>query len=251
MFWLAPAIAASAALVNDWIGSKRQQKHNMELAKYQADANERYLDKQLAYNTPQKQMARFTEAGLNPHLVYGQGNPGNQGEPLRHPEIRPADFQSIGKDAVPLFNQTMLAQTQAAATQAKTIQTTVNTELQRLQKQVLERNPLLHDSAYNAIIGGLMTTAQLKTTELDMRKSQLEVQKISEQAQVSKVMKEVEVLDQKFKLGVVDENIKKEILNSKEFQNEILEIQKRFLTDGEIGPQQIWQFVQLLLMKLL
>lgn len=30
-----------------------------------------------AYNTPQAQMNRFKEAGLNPHLIYGQGNAGS------------------------------------------------------------------------------------------------------------------------------------------------------------------------------
>lgn len=29
------------------------------------------------YNTPKAQMARYREAGLNPNLMYGQGNPGN------------------------------------------------------------------------------------------------------------------------------------------------------------------------------
>lgn len=29
------------------------------------------------YNSPKNQMARFAEAGLNPNLIYGSGNPGN------------------------------------------------------------------------------------------------------------------------------------------------------------------------------
>jgi hypothetical protein len=31
------------------------------------------------YNSPANQMKRFQEAGLNPNLIYGQGNPGNSG----------------------------------------------------------------------------------------------------------------------------------------------------------------------------
>lgn len=31
-----------------------------------------------AYNSPQAQMERYSQAGLNPHLIYGQGTPGNQ-----------------------------------------------------------------------------------------------------------------------------------------------------------------------------
>lgn len=35
------------------------------------------MNYQNAYNTPASQMQRYREAGLNPNLVYSQGNPGN------------------------------------------------------------------------------------------------------------------------------------------------------------------------------
>lgn len=34
-------------------------------------------NRQNEYNTPEAQMKRYSEAGLNPHLIYGQGTPGN------------------------------------------------------------------------------------------------------------------------------------------------------------------------------
>lgn len=38
------------------------------------------------YNSPAAQMRRYAEAGLNPHLIYGQGTPGNaQGMPQYNP----------------------------------------------------------------------------------------------------------------------------------------------------------------------
>lgn len=38
------------------------------------------------YNSPEAQMKRFGAAGLNPHLIYGQGSAGNaQGMPQYHP----------------------------------------------------------------------------------------------------------------------------------------------------------------------
>jgi hypothetical protein len=51
------------------------------------------------YNSPVAQMQRFKDAGLNPHLIYGKGTPGNatmgqpqqakwQGQPLQMPDIR-------------------------------------------------------------------------------------------------------------------------------------------------------------------
>lgn len=42
---------------------------------------------QNAYNDPSAQMARYKAAGLNPHLIYGQGTPGNANNA---PEYNPA-----------------------------------------------------------------------------------------------------------------------------------------------------------------
>lgn len=39
--------------------------------------NEKRWNIQNEYNSPKAQMARFKAAGLNPHLIYGQGNEGN------------------------------------------------------------------------------------------------------------------------------------------------------------------------------
>lgn len=44
----------------------RQNRYNLELWNMQNE-----------YNSPQAQMARYKAAGLNPHLIYGQGTPGN------------------------------------------------------------------------------------------------------------------------------------------------------------------------------
>lgn len=45
---------------------------------------------QNAYNSPEEQMRRFGAAGLNPHLIYGQGGPGNASD---MPKYQPADMQ--------------------------------------------------------------------------------------------------------------------------------------------------------------
>lgn len=50
---------------------------NREMAEYQYSRDLEMWHLQNAYNSPESQMARFKAAGLNPNLIYGQGNSGN------------------------------------------------------------------------------------------------------------------------------------------------------------------------------
>ena len=54
-----------------------QHKANKKLAQYSFDKNVEMWKMQNDYNNPRNQMARFTDAGLNPNLMYGKGTPGN------------------------------------------------------------------------------------------------------------------------------------------------------------------------------
>jgi len=47
-------------------------------------------NQQNLYNSPESQMQRFIQAGLNPNLIYGQGNAGNASSP---PQYQPANMQ--------------------------------------------------------------------------------------------------------------------------------------------------------------
>lgn len=248
---LIPLIAAGVSAIGNIIGNAQQKSANRRLAQFQADANERYLQQQLDYNSPEAQMARFKKAGLNPHLIYGQGNPGNQAAPLSYPDIRPADFQGLYSSIVPAFSQALMTQSQVQAIDAKTRQTYAMTELNKLQARVLQKNPLLDDAGFKAIIDSLKSTAEIKASESQIKASEMFVQQASAGHQVSKIFQEVQLLEQRFKLTELDAGIKAEVLKSKEFQNAILEIQKRFLSDGDVSPGQILQFIQLLLLKAL
>jgi len=253
-------IAGVVALVGSLISGQQQKKNaerqaqaNKDLAAFQADANEKYLSQQNEYNKPLNQMSRFQEAGLNPNLIYGQGSPGNQSQSLSYPDIKPADFQSRtnAQDTIATFNQTRLASAQVQAQNASTMQKVAQTSVARLQAQVLAKNPALDDAGFKAMIDNLVSSAQLK-------EQQVRGQKIANTqaagigpAAIEKVYKETQLLEQRFQLGNKDAAIKAEVLKSKEFQNAILEVQKKFMTDGDITPQHIMQFIQLLLMKAL
>lgn len=248
--WGALAAAAIAAGVGIWQAHK-QNKENRKLAGYQHARNAELLDKQLAYNSPESQMKRYQDAGLNPHLVYGQGSPGNQNAPLQYPDIKPTDYQSLMSNVVPVFNQTRLADAQVQAQNASTMQRHAMTDLNRMQTEVLKKNPLLDNAGFKAIIDGLKATAALKESQGSGQKLQNFVTEATAGHVVNKIYHEVELLEQRFNLGKIDAKIKAEILTSKEFNNAILEVQKKFMTDGEVTPQHIVQFIQLLLMKAL
>lgn len=254
-FPILPLLVAGGWVAN-YLGQRKQAKENAALAATQASANEAYLKQQQEYNSPASQMLRYSQAGLNPNLVYGQGNPGNQSAPLTHPDIGRTDYQSAAAALAPQLMQSIMTSSQVQAIDAKTRQTGVLTQLNLLQQRVLERNPLLDAGAYNAIIDSLKSSAELKASESTMKgieanfmntqdfKSGL---KMGEQ----RLFQELDLLEQRFKLGSLDQSIKAQVLQSKDFQNAILEVQKKWMTDAEITPQHILQFIQLLLMKIL
>lgn len=258
-----PAIIAGAVSLAGMAVAARQQKKqekaNMKLAQFQADANEKYLQQQLEYNSPESQMRRFQEAGLNPNLIYGQGNPGNQSAPLSYPNIATTDYQRL-MQAIPLINQTAMTVSQVQANDAKIRKDTVIADLNRLQAQVVAKNPLLNDEGYKATIDSLRSAAEIKASQSSVLGQQAgfltKSFKMSKDGEYYsgtvgeyKLWREMDLLDQKFKLNSLDGKLKAEVLTSKEFQNAILEVQKKWMTDAEITPQHIFQFITALLMK--
>lgn len=246
--WIVPAAMAVGSLIGDLISRRAQNKANRKIAAQQAAADQAAIDKQNAYNSPESQIARFQSANLNPALAYGSGNPGNQSESVRT-ELPKVDLSGLMQNLVPAYNQTAMAQSQIQANDARTRQIGVLTKLHELQGQVLEKNPLLNADAYKAIIASLVSTAEIKASESGIRRMDQFFAEATRGMQAEKVFREVQLLEQRFKLGELDAKIKAEVLNSKEFSNAILEVQKRFMQDGTITPQHIFQFIQLLLMK--
>jgi len=254
--WIVPAAIAAGQLVAGLIGQNRQNKYERGLARYQADMNQKYLDAQNAYNTPQAQMTRYQQAGLNPNLIYGQGNPGNQSSSLQYPQQRSVDQGAALSAIGPNFLNAMMTQSQVQAIDAKTRDTYVVTRLHELQNQVLARNPALQDSGFEAIISSLISSAEIKASESKIKGQEarlLTTQDMKTGLQYGEQMflRQMDLLDQKFNLSGLDAKIKAQVIGSKEFQNELLRIQSEWMKDGAITPQHIYNFVQILLMKLL
>lgn len=78
------AILGALGLGGSIFGSSQNRRNtrdtiqaNRQLADLEWQRNQEMWHMQNEYNRPAAQMARFQEAGLNPNLMYGQGNPGN------------------------------------------------------------------------------------------------------------------------------------------------------------------------------
>lgn len=81
---LSGLLGAGASLIQSGLEAKYQRQNinltnqaNIAMSDREYANNLAMWNKANAYNTPQAQMQRFKDAGLNPNLIYGQGNPGN------------------------------------------------------------------------------------------------------------------------------------------------------------------------------
>lgn len=121
---LSSAISGASGL----LGSGLNYYFNKKLAEQQNQYNIDMWKMQAEYNSPQAQMQRFQEAGLNPNLIYGQGSNGNMSQAPQMvtpdaPEIS-KDLHEIGK----LFNienlRTIVANRKKAQAEARIAQLT-------------------------------------------------------------------------------------------------------------------------------
>lgn len=155
--WLAPAIAASAAATsqgaNAWAQGKmnrrtrefneemynRQRIDNLNDWRMQNDYNLKMWHMQNDYNSPLAQMQRFQEAGLNPHLIYGQGQPGLAGG-IASGDVKKSDVKPWSPTAPTFdFQSGVMAYLDA---EAKTAQT----------DNIRAQNTVLHQEALNKAV---------------------------------------------------------------------------------------------------
>lgn len=116
---LAPAIiGAAGSLAGGMFNAQATQRQNRESQIWSQRMYQRQYDDALAfwrmqneYNSPQAQMARFKEAGLNPNLVYSQGNPGNAGAintpDVQQPQFRVPEFGNAVSGATSILSNYM------------------------------------------------------------------------------------------------------------------------------------------------
>lgn len=80
---------------NMWLADF-QNRFNAEQAELAYEREKELISSQNEYNSPENQMARYVEAGLNPNVIYGQINPGNQSGVASYEPQKSAGFIAKG-----------------------------------------------------------------------------------------------------------------------------------------------------------
>lgn len=105
----APAIGAGVSALGNFFGSMfgankqdkiNQQQQDFALQMYQRQQadNQAQWAMQNEYNSPQSQMQRLRDAGLNPNMVYGSGSAVQQAGPIKGAEAPQWNPKSVAPD---------------------------------------------------------------------------------------------------------------------------------------------------------
>lgn len=109
---------------NERIASAANQAQ-MDIAKYQADRNLELWNLNNEYNSPQAQMDRYKAAGLNPHLIYGEGSAssGNSSSPAQSfsaPVMKTARMENYMPNVTQLLMNGLMMSSQIQKTNSDT-----------------------------------------------------------------------------------------------------------------------------------
>lgn len=203
-------------------GPKRQYKYNKKLAEFQNNINRENaqwaFDKELElrkyqadYDSPQAQMQRFKDAGLNPNLIYGNGSAAaGSFEAPNFPsvpgvsvgQVDAASLGSLGTD----FNQARLMASQANLANTRTEESSTKQDLMRAQTDLTRANPYMKPEYVRAIVSQFESAAALKAQESSFMTSQVLGQDMTRGYQ--KMQLELDRIQQMLRLGEKDADLK-------------------------------------------
>jgi len=248
-------------------GPKRQYKWNKKAAEDQNRMNRENAEWELAqnrilsqeqrdYDSPKMQMERFKAAGLNPHLAYTQGNVGNMNSPLSMPHIAPANYGHVDTEyanPIQIAQQSELMSTQMGLSNQKIDESKQKVAQSKAQERVLKSNPYLDPSYLGALVSIMENTAFQKQAELQFYWDRPDTQfhdQLRGHKGYEKMQAELELLFKRNDLLTSDKQVKAKIIEGKGFENDLKEIQSRWMRDGEITPEHIRQGIMMFLSRL-
>lgn len=127
--------------------ARENNQAQMDLAKYQADQNLNLWNLNNEYNTPEAQMQRYKDAGLNPNLIYGSGSAsaGNSSSPAKGydaPTLQRAEVHNYMPQASQLLMNGLQQAMQIKKTQAEIDSIRQNTENLGVDNQLKRLNAI-------------------------------------------------------------------------------------------------------------
>lgn len=190
----APIVAAGIGAASSLLGGIFNRKGTKDTNREERQWNERMFEKQNqrdidfwkmqnAYNDPSAQMTRLGEAGLNPHLVYGNGATATAGPIATHsaPSYNPKaptynEMQNVGQHATSMLDQIYNIQQKKAniaLTEAQTQATSATTANREFMNRM--NTPELEQALKQ-------TQAERHYQENSLRKGSLDSQSLDIQA---------------------------------------------------------------------
>lgn len=226
---------------------------NRENQQWLLDQQKAIQAEQRQYDSPGAQMERYIAAGLNPHLIYGNGSSAGSAFGMNAPSMPAVNINAPNAsypNPVPGFIGATNAMAGLGLTEARTGESVARQALIQIQAEIAKTNPMLNPSVAQWVATSMEETARLKSLESRSWMSSVVGSdgylKITE-----KVNRELEQLVQSTGLNTADLAIKNRILESKEFENAVKQIQANWLKDADVSPEHIRQAVMLLLSKML
>lgn len=228
-----------------------ENKMNRANAEWTLAQNRELQAQQRLYDSPIEQRKRMEAAGYNPNLFYGMGNSGAS-QAVAMDAISPVRLgqpQSSYGELGSALMQSHMQQAQMGMIEQKQVESQQKTELLQAQEQLIQANPYMRPAYVDAMVKQLQAVADLKAREESWSSTRQTEQSTDESGNpvftvrasngYRKMNEELKLLEQRFHLSEADQKIKAKILESKEFQNAILEIEKKWKADGDLSPQVI------------
>jgi len=212
---LATIIPAAASLVGQGLNAisqaranKQQLKYNQQMYQQQRKDSLADWEMQNKYNSPQQQMQRLSEAGLNPAMIYGKGTVDNFGGSVRSADaknyspIAPkldlsaipasisqyADLQLKKAQTDNLRNAIETSKEQRALLAAQALKTAKDTDYTTFK---MMRDNLLLQTSVDAATESVRETRARTTSITDSNNRANEVQRVMLQPNLNKTLAEI------------------------------------------------------------
>lgn len=210
-------------------GAQRQNRSNERLAREQRTWNERMWERQNVYNDPQAQMQRFTNAGLNPNLIYGQGVSGAAGNAGAVQGYNKAEAENVSRGYSGFADIAQIANTSQQTSNLKAQEDNVKADTVNKAIEAINKTTEGERSKFD-----LDLLKELRETSVDAAKADTE-RKIQEAAGAT-IETRIKSKTEQIRINNASKQLQiaAETLNGKQLENKIIKLQKEWRERGII-----------------